>query len=440
MNNQNKRFKLFIMVIALIVAIQMPAVASANSLSDLKDEKSEIDNKKKELNDQIKEKRSEISSVEDKQDTLVTQISQLSSKIESTNNSISSLSSEIEKAKEEIKKLKEEIAVLQDKIDQRDELLKERVRALQKNGSISYLDVLLGANSFVDFIDRFSAINTLMEADRQIMKEQKADKEKLEEQQVALENKKQKLESDKKELVNLKNSLNTQKSEKNALVDELEAEQKQLVSQQDELEAKYSEAVEISNEINNKIIAEQQRQIELARKQEEERKRKAAEAAAAKANSNGNTTSESSNESGSVPAVSSGSWTRPAAGSLTSPYGYRTIFGAREFHYGIDIANSTGTPIVAAAGGVITYAAPLSSYGNVIIMTNSVDGKIFTTVYAHLSGFNVSVGQSVEKGQQIGRMGSTGRSTGPHLHFEIHTGSWQGQKVNSVNPLRYISL
>ena len=73
-------------------------------------------------------------------------------------------------------------------------------------------------------------------------------------------------------------------------------------------------------------------------------------------------------------------------------------------------------------------------------MTHSINGAIYTTVYAHLSSFNVSVGSVVSQGQQIAAMGSTGRSTGPHLHFELHTGTWQGQAAGSLNPLRYIPL
>lgn len=138
--------------------------------------------------------------------------------------------------------------------------------------------------------------------------------------------------------------------------------------------------------------------------------------------------------------ASDGTWIKPTNGRLTSPYGWRNLGAGPEFHYGVDLANKTGTPIWAAADGVVSYAAPLSSYGNVVILTHSIDGKIYTTVYAHLSAFNVSVGDEVSQGQQIAAMGSTGRSTGPHLHFEVHIGSWQGQAVGSVNPLKYIPL
>src|SRR5690606_20202712 len=114
--------------------------------------------------------------------------------------------------------------------------------------------------------------------------------------------------------------------------------------------------------------------------------------------------SSSSGSSTVIPNVSSGSWTKPASGRFTSGYGSRThpIHGVVKTHYGIDIANSTGTPVLSAADGVVSYASPLSTYGNVIMVTHSIDGQTFTSLYAHLSSIKVGVGQVVSKGQIIG--------------------------------------
>ena len=149
----------------------------------------------------------------------------------------------------------------------------------------------------------------------------------------------------------------------------------------------------------------------------------------------------SSKGSGDLPTVAAGTWTRPAAGRFTSGFGGRDIgpIGSKN-HLGVDIANSIGTPIVAAADGVVSYVGSMNGYGNVVMVTHSIEGQVFTTVYGHLSGFNTSVGTSVSKGEQIARMGNTGNSTGPHVHFEIHVGEWNGKRTNAVNPLRYISL
>ncbi|MFY3791524.1 murein hydrolase activator EnvC family protein [Ureibacillus sp. MALMAid1270] len=404
-------FNLFVAIMTILLVVQVP-ITYAKSLSELQNEKSKADQQKKELNSEIKEKSSEINSIEGKLEQLVAQIETLGQKITSTNTEITTVNGEIEEANNNIKSLEEEITILQGKIEQRDELLQERARAIQENGTVDYLDVLLGANSFVDFIDRFSAVNTLIEADRQIMREQQDDQNLLEEQKLVLENTKKELEDKKAELQRLKESLTSQKAEKDRYIDELEAEQKKLQNEKKLLEEEYSEYLKLSKELEDAIKKEQQRQLEELKKR----------------------------NNGSIPNTSDGTFMKPTNGRLTSPWGWRNLGYGAEFHYGIDLANSTGTPVVAAAGGIVTYAAPLSSYGNCIIVTHSVNGQIYTTVYAHLSSIQVSTGQSVGKGQQIGLMGSTGRSTGPHLHFEIHTGPWNGQKSGNVNPLRYISL
>ena len=130
---------------------------------------------------------------------------------------------------------------------------------------------------------------------------------------------------------------------------------------------------------------------------------------------------------GTKEGLATGSFMTPTVGRLSSPFGPR--WG--RFHYGIDLANSMGTNVVAADGGVVTRACMAGSYGNLIVIDHQ-NGT--STRYAHLSAFNVKVGDVVQKGQSIGKIGSTGRSTGPHLHFEV--------RVNGVarNPLEFIKL
>lgn len=423
-----KPIRFLIALIAVVLVAQMP-IASAATLDDLKSKQSEIEKKKKELDSNIKEKSNEIKQNENKQDELLAQITKISEEISSTMEKINVVKQQIATANNEIAKLEEEIEILINKIQQRDALLEDRARALQENGSVSYIDVLLGANSFVDFIDRFSAVNTLIEADRQIIKDQKEDKNKLEEQKLILENTKKELEQDYAELDSLKSSLDSQKQQKDSLMAELEQEQKKLVNEKMSLEDQYLEALGISKEIQQQIIAEQKRQAEAARKLEESRK-----------NSGSNSTGSNSNQSvGKVPAASVAGFIRPAKGRFSSPYGHRTLRGVSRLHAGIDIANSTGTPILAAASGKVAYAGWMNGFGNVVMINHSINGQIYTTLYAHLSSFSVSVGQSVSQGQQIAKMGNTGRSFGSHLHFEVHKGTWRGSK-SSQNPLNYINL
>ena len=412
--------------------------ALAESINDLKNEQKELEQKKKSINSNIKETEGKINVNETKIDQILAQIQALDSEIIATEKNITTVLNEIKETTTEIEKLHASIAELERKIEERDQLLKERIRAVQvSGGSVSYIDVLLGANSFVDFIDRFSAVNTLMEADRVILKEQADDKKQLEEQKASLEKKLAEQEQSKTKLVNLKSSLDSQKASKGTLVDQLEVEQGKLMQEKEVMETEYEEVLNLSQDVQNKIVAEQKRQAEVARKAAEAKKRQEeAERKRQEAASGG------SSSGGSIPAVSAGAWTKPAQGRFTSGFGQRVhpIYGVGKMHYGVDFANSIGTPVVSAADGVVSYSAPLSTYGNVVMVTHSIDGQTFTSLYAHLSSDSVSVGQVVSKGQTIARMGNTGNSTGPHLHFEIHIGNWEGMAKNAVNPLRYISI
>lgn len=130
---------------------------------------------------------------------------------------------------------------------------------------------------------------------------------------------------------------------------------------------------------------------------------------------------------GTKEGLATGSFMTPTVGRLTSPFGPR--WG--RFHYGVDLANATGTNVVAADGGVVTRVGMAGSYGNLIIIDHQ-NGT--STRYAHLSAYNVKVGDVVQKGQSIGKIGSTGRSTGPHLHFEVRVGGV------AKNPLDFIKL
>ena len=433
-------------VLGSSVFMTQPA-AKANSLNELKNEQNQLEQKKNQLNSTINKKKGDISENQSTQEKILAQIQSLDTKIIETDSEIDNTLADIKRTNAEIEKLHGTIKVLEKKIAERDELIKERLRAVQaRGGSVNYLDVLLGANSFADFIDRFSAVNTLMDADKKIIEEQAADVKSLEEQKASVEEKLSQQKERRNKLVNLKATLDSQKASKGRLVDQLEAEQAKLIKEKKGLEHEHSETVEFSKDVESKIVAEQTRLIEVARqaeivrkkKESAERERQAAADRDRKANENKNSVVSAPHVP--EPVVSSGTWTRPAAGRFSSTFGGRNIGSGNEFHYGSDIANSIGTPVVSAANGVISHAGPMGTYGNVIMVTHSINGQIFTTVYAHLSGINAGVGQSVSKGQLIGKMGSTGRSTGSHLHFEIHEGPWNGSRSNAVNPIRYVSF
>lgn len=429
MNNKGSSLT-SVITATLALTLVIPSITvNAESINDLKNKQQELNQKKSELNSHIQEKSNKIDNNESKMDDMMEQISNLDTQILEADKKISNVLGKIDATTSEIHILKTSITDLEQKIDERNQLLQKRARAIQENGGkVSYIDVVLKAKNFADFVDRVSAVNTLLEADRLIIQEQQKDQNKLEEQKGTLEEKLQKQELYRDELHLLRKTLDVQKKDKNLLIDKLENEQSKLKSEKKLLESEYSEALNISKEVEKDIAKEQARLAEVARKQAEAAKNSTT------------TTVSNAGETGDIPEVASGTWTKPTNGRLTSGFGWRNIGAGPEFHYGVDLANKEGTPIVAAADGVVFRASPLSTYGNVIMITHSINGHTFTTVYAHLSGYNSKVGQVVKKGQVIGYMGQTGRAYGSHLHFEIHTTAWQGQQVGAVNPLRYISL
>jgi hypothetical protein len=136
-----------------------------------------------------------------------------------------------------------------------------------------------------------------------------------------------------------------------------------------------------------------------------------------------------------MPVVTDGAFMRPSKGYVTSSYGMRS----GGMHHGIDIGNNgQSTPIVSVADGTVSRSYLSSSYGNVVYIKHTIEGQTYETVYAHMTNRAVTAGQKVTKGQFLGNMGTTGRSTGVHLHFEIHRGQWTGSKSNSLNPALYI--
>lgn len=360
--------------------------AEANSLNDIRAKK--------------KETQKELSNVKNKKSQVKNDINKIDSEMKVTTNKIVKNQEKIRENEEKIKKLEEEIKELEIRIAERDELLKERVRSMHVNGgAINYIEVLLGSKSFGDFLDRVLALNIIAEQDRTIIEEQKADKHALEENKAEVEKLVKSIEEEVQQLEKLKSDLTVKLLEKEKLLSQIQAEEESL-------DAAFKGFV-----AEEKALEEQLR------------------AAQARANAAG---SKSGGSSGTY-RKSSGMFVWPAAGRLSSGYGWRVhpIKKVRKFHNGLDIANSSGTPIRAAAAGKVIKAASgwNGGYGTSIKIDH---GNGYVTHYAHLSSLSVKVGQTVSAGQVIGRMGSTGSSTGSHLHFEIY------KNGKTVNPLDYL--
>ncbi|MFJ7930603.1 murein hydrolase activator EnvC family protein [Peribacillus sp. NPDC096448] len=432
----------------------------AESISDLEKQKESIQEKRSGVESNISETEKKIDNLQDKQMTAEDQIAAIEAKIAESAKKIDAKNAEITQTKKEIEALKEEIKVLKERIAKRNEVLKERALSFQETGGdVNYLEVLFGSSSFGDLVDRVGAVATIAEADRDILKQHELDKKDLEEKQKAVETKLASLEVAKAELLEIQKQQKQQKQEKDALVKKLKQQTEKHEHEKMGLEEEKANLAAQEKAIKSAISLEHQRlaELEAARKKaaaeakkraEQEAAQAAAQAASqaseskkqstssgysAKSNSSSSSSPASSNVS-QAPAVSSGTFTRPSAGYVSSTMGERW----NKQHAGIDIAASGTVPIVAAADGVVSRSYFSSSYGNVIFVTHSIGGQQWTTVYAHLSSRQASEGAVVAKGQQIGIMGNTGHSYGQHLHFELHKGPWNYSKSNAVNPLNYI--
>jgi len=413
------------LTVAAVVGLTsfVPSIANAVTNSEIQAKKREInriESKQSSVEQRINQEQKEIERLQAEQNQLSAEIKQLDLAVAETSGKIRVKTQKVEKTRQDIDALKKEIAEVAARIEKRNELLKQRVRSLQESGGVvSYLDVLLGAQSFSDFIDRISAVTTIFEADKQIIKEQEADKALKGKKESELTANLAQLEKDLQDLKQLEQKLRTQIDEKDRLMASLE--QQEHEHHEKRLALEEEKALLEKQEAAMRSYLQQ-----LIEKQKEERARRVPQQSG-----------KSSSGGSSLPPVTSGSFMRPANGPVTSEFGPRG--GA--YHYGIDIGKrGANVPIVAVADGYVFRSYYSSSYGNVVFVSHVIDGQVFTSVYAHLESRLVGEGQVVSKGQMLGYMGNTGRSTGPHLHFELHKGPWTPSKSNAVNPRNYINF
>lgn len=412
-----------IVVAVMLLVSSVAAPAHAVTKRDIQQKKEEIKNvqqKQSTIENKIEQSQQEIERLKTEQQRVDAEIKKLDLAVEETSANIRAKQQNIEETKRQIIALRKEIEEVTARIEQRNELLKERARSLQESGGVvSYLDVLLGAKSFSDFIDRMSAVATIFEADRQMIREQEADKALKEAKEEELNDNLVRLQEQLNELQKLKQTLSEQIAAKGKLMAQLKEQQKH--------EEERQLALEEEKELLEKQEATMKNQLqEIIRRQKEQ------EEARKRALSSRGSSSESG---GSLPPMSNGAFMRPANGPITSTFGPR--WG--EFHYGVDIdKRGASVPVVAAADGYVYRSYYSSSYGNVIFIMHYINGQVYTTVYAHLESRLVGEGQNVSKGQMIGYMGNTGLSFGEHLHFELHRGPWNASKSNAVNPMQYV--
>ncbi len=294
---------------------------------------------------------------------------------ESLTEKLGQLEEAIDENESKLSVLEDELEEAEKKVDTQTENLNSRLRNMYKSGSVGFLDVLLDSGSFSEFLTNLDLVKMIYSSDKDVLDQLQTAHDEVEEKKEEVEDLKSELEKSYAVVEEEKQNIAASNEETEKMLDELKAEADRLTA----------------------TIIQQ-----------------------------GSSSSDSQYTGGVM------AWPTPSSGTITSPYGYRDhpISGSYSFHTGVDIGASSGSSIVAANNGTVISSGWNGGYGKCVIVDH---GGGIVTLYAHCSSLYVGVGESVSRGETIAAVGSTGNSTGPHLHFEVRVnGSY-------VNPLPYIT-
>lgn len=374
-----KRKSRFAMIVAILLMLTFAVETSLASAATLSQIRNNIKNKQQELN----ESRAKEKSLGD-------QVNSLEQQINSKQSDIDELEASISEAQAKLETLEEELAAAEEKVNTQNENLNARLRNMYKNGSVGFIDVLMDSGSFSEFLNNLSLVEKVYTSDQDVLEElQKAYDE--------IDAKKKEIETLQAELSESKATMEEQKSS-------LEADKASVEKKKSEIAA---DSAETQRELD-KLEADAQALTSSIR--------------------NSGSSSSSSKYNGGIMA-----WPVPSCHTVSSGYGGRIhpTTGKYKFHGGLDIPGSYGSAIVAANSGKVIWAGNRGdSYGNYVIIDH---GGGVSTLYAHSSKVLVRKGQRVSRGQRIANVGNTGRSTGPHCHFEVRING------SRVNPNPYVN-
>lgn len=377
-----------ILVIAMVASIFLtgiPLAAAAEDADELKDKLSSLEDEKAAVEERIAELTQQASDVEATRNALISQM-------ELTKEEIATVEEYIDRLQEQIDVKTGELEVAEQKLAEKQDDFAQTVRTTYEQGDTTYLEILLNSSSFSNMLSRLEIITMLMDDNKKTVEEYTAAKEDI-------ANKRDELQATQDEQKEYQENLNYK-------MDELEANEAQqaalaesIQAYKAESEAEYDRLASEMQEVSNQIAA------------------LSAQGAA----------------SGGVPFSGTFVWPTPSCTTTSSAYGYRVhpIYGTVKFHAGEDIPAGYGAEILAAASGTVTTAGWVSGYGNYTVIDH---GGGTMTAYGHQSSIIVSVGDYVTQGQVIGYVGSTGNSTGPHLHFEVY------QNGSTVDPKSFFSF
>ncbi|MBR4863536.1 MAG: peptidoglycan DD-metalloendopeptidase family protein [Oscillospiraceae bacterium] len=402
-----------IMVLSLVVGV-LPGVVNAASLGALQQQVNDLKDKRKEIQAEIDELEGKLSANLESMAEVVAQKNNIDQQVFKLYEQITNLNEQISTYNLLIADKQAELDAAQARWEELNKKNKERIRAMEEDGNLSYWSVLFKANSFADLLDRLNMVREIAAADRRRLKEMSDAAEAIANAKEVLETEKTALEATRVELDEAQKVLEEKRAEADRLLAELVATGAEYQKYLDEVESKAA--------ANQSELDAAQDRLEAA-----EREQWLSTSVPAKPVGTPGNVSTSSRP------VDGLTWVSPCNYVLlTSPFGWRThpIHGDYRFHYGVDLAGPIGTPIVATRSGVVTTTTYDSSSGYYVVVDHQ-DG--YVSKYLHLTHYIVSPGTYVNAGQVIGYMGSTGASTGSHLHFSIQ---YNGSHVNPMDYIR----
>lgn len=402
-----------VMIFSLI-AMAIPAADAAQSSADIQQEIDALKKEQQKNKDKLAALEKQQASNQSEIDKLVARKNTIDQEIFLLNEQVQNLSKQITAYNGLIADKQAELDTATTRWDELCEQYKARVRAMEENGSVSYWSVLFQANSFSDFLDRLNMIEEIAAADQRRMNELNEAAKAVSEARTELESEKIDLEVSKKEMEEASEQMNASRQEADELLQQLVAkgqEYQELIDEHEKIESETQRELDAKESAYDK--AREQEYLQWLATQEQPSQ---------------GTANSTTDASGKV-------WLMPINYThFSSPFGWRIhpIYGDTRFHAGVDLSAPQGTPIVATRAGVVTGTSYEAGGAGYYVTINHLDG--FVTRYLHMTHYIVSEGQTVAAGQVIGYCGSTGASTGPHLHFSVyHNGS-------AVNPAQYINI
>lgn len=362
-------------LMALIFAATFSlSIMTSPTLVVLADEIEQMQTELNSITQQIQEQLGKVNKIKQESNSVAGQLEEVEKELDQRQGELRSVEGRLLVTQRQIEENTRLLEKTEKSLASRTHVLNKRIRDIYMNGQVSYIDILVGASDFTDFTTRYDLLRRILKADAELISKAKAERELIAQKKKELEQDVAAIQELKKIAVEKRTIVASRYQVKRSILDNLE-------SQKDEAERAYNDLQRSSNRIEQMIRAR---------------------------------------KGGNVPsgAIVTGSYMWPTNGVITSNFGWRThpVFGNQRLHAGMDIGADYGENVVAADGGVVISAGWISGYGKTVIIEHN---GTYSTLYAHSSELLVSEGQVVRKGQLIARVGDTGYTTGPNLHFEV---------------------